>query len=236
MDCSPCSPCYTSRSTRVLKAAVRPGRCVGYRVRLSTEVQRGLSRVRSLACCASQCDASSIKQAAIHGATVSRLQVIVGPALGFVHRRKRERERAGRSEETEGTGKDVETTTARAGERERWREGEDEGEKGSCVRRVIRERARVRASNTRLCSRREISLGFSSSLRTEPYRMKGSRQRSSTPSLSLSVKSASSWKWKLFCLLIDKHDACCTIEWCRGTSRTACAIRDFSVTSSRKEK
>lgn len=36
--------------------------------------------LRSLARCASQCDAGSIKQAAIHGATVSQLRVIAGPA------------------------------------------------------------------------------------------------------------------------------------------------------------
>lgn len=40
----------------------------------------GRACARSLARCASQCDAGSIKQAAIHGATVSQLRVIAGPA------------------------------------------------------------------------------------------------------------------------------------------------------------
>jgi len=142
------------------------------------------AKSRSLACCASQCDASSIKQAAIHGATVSRLQVIVGPALGFVHRRKTEREREGRSEETERNGKERQDDD-RERERERRRDGEDEqGERE--LRGVLSASARVCGRATRDCVHGEISLG--SLAPYERNRMKRSRQRSSTRS---SVKSAS---------------------------------------------
>lgn len=152
----------------------------GYRVRVSTEMQQR-AKPRSLARCALQCDAGSIKQAAIHGATVSRLRVIAGPALGFEHRRKTERERGARQG---GQEKRKRTSRRRprvrkkgiAGDRGRWGEGE------GVVKRVIRARACACTSSTRLCSRRarlplpfEINLG--SLAPHERNRMKRSRAR-----------------------------------------------------------
>lgn len=95
-------------------------------MRISTEMQQW-AKLRSLARCASQCDAGSIKQAAIHGATVSRLRVIAGPALGFEHRRKTERERGARRGEQE---KRKRTSRRRPRVRKKGMAGERGGEGG----------------------------------------------------------------------------------------------------------
>lgn len=162
-------------------------------MRVSTEMQER-AKPRSLARCALQCDAGSIKQAAIHGATVSRLRVIAGPALGFEHRRKTERERGARQG---GQEKRKRTSRRRPRARKKGIAGDrggggEGGLRGSC--KACYPRARVCTSSTRLCSRRarlplpfEINLG--SLAPHERNRMKRSRQRSSTPS---PVKSASS--------------------------------------------
>lgn len=126
---------------------------VGYRVCISTEMQQR-AKSRSLAWCALQCDAGSIKQAAIHGATVSRLRVIAGPALGFEHRRKTERERGARQG---GQEKRKRTSRRRSRVRKKGIAGDSggrEGEgRGGAVKRVIR--ARVCARAARDCVRGE---------------------------------------------------------------------------------
>lgn len=89
------------------------------------------AKPRSLARCALQCDAGSIKQAAIHGATVSRLRVIAGPALGFEHRRKTERERGARQGGDRRNGKgrqDDDRERERKGQRETEEAEERQGE------------------------------------------------------------------------------------------------------------
>lgn len=139
-------------------------------------MQQG-AKPRSLARCALQCDAGSIKQAAIHGATVSRLRVIAGPALGFEHRRKTEREcraRQGGQEKRKRTSRRRPRVRKKGIAGERRRRKRRRRVRGSC--KACYPRARVCTSSTRLCSRRarlplpfEIKPGLSRSSPTEPH-------------------------------------------------------------------
>lgn len=133
------------------------------------------AKSRSLAWCALQCDAGSIKQAAIHGATVSRLRVIAGPALGFEHRRKTERERGARQG---GQEKRKRTSRRRSRVRKKGIAGDSGGRGeegwGGTVKRVIRARA---------CVHEQHEIVFAESQASSPLRDKPGLSRSSRTEL-----------------------------------------------------
>lgn len=140
----------------------------------------GLSRTRLRSV---HCNAGSIKQAAIHGATVSRLRVIAGPALGFEQRRKTEREygaKQGGQEKRKRTSRRQAWVRKKGIVGERRRRKRRRRVRGSC--KACYPRVRVCTSSTRLCLRRvRLPLPFEINLDSlalrEQNRIKRSRAR-----------------------------------------------------------